>query len=168
MLLTSRCINCAAQGQTQKQRLSSVIVSHQNSRSTAAPRGAASQLTPLPLLSMADGSEPPEPLVAMGKRDRDDLGIASTEALDNEPGQQRRRVAEEFGGVPFCFDRSRPRSSARVQSCLGDRRLVCSGAIGSCWAVPPTLQHARFSFHERSSLTTCTFSVHACMQAMST
>ncbi len=41
-----------------------------------------------------------EPMIASGKRDREDLGLASTEGLDHEPGAQRLRVAEEFGEWP--------------------------------------------------------------------
>ena len=41
-----------------------------------------------------------ESMIASGKRDRDDLGLASTEDLGHEPGAQRLRVAEEFGECP--------------------------------------------------------------------
>ena len=41
-----------------------------------------------------------ESMIASGKRDRDDLGLASTEDLGHGPGAQRLRVAAEFGGCP--------------------------------------------------------------------
>jgi hypothetical protein len=49
-------------------------------------------------------------MIASGKRDREDLGLASTEDLGHEPGAQRLRVAEEFGEY---------QASALVTSCLG-------------------------------------------------
>ena len=42
-----------------------------------------------------------ESMIASGKRDREDLSLASTEALDHEPGAQRLRVAEDFGELPM-------------------------------------------------------------------
>lgn len=46
---------------------------------------------------MAQPADVPNGMTVSGKRDRDDLDLAVTEALDHEPGAQRRRVADEFG-----------------------------------------------------------------------
>jgi hypothetical protein len=62
-----------------------------------------------------------ESMIASGKRDREDLGLASTEDLGHEPGAQRLRVAEEFGEWPM---------TAPSASCHRQRREVgCEGLM---------------------------------------
>lgn len=61
---------------------------------------------------MAEQVADPDILMVTGKRDRDELGLAVTEALDHEPGAQRQRVAELFGECIL--------SSLRLQLLISD------------------------------------------------